>query len=77
VAQLNLYVPDELAAQLKRAARRAGLPLSAYVRSVLSKGSEGRWPAGFFERTCGFLHEPFAEPEDRFPEPVEAPQRAT
>jgi len=75
VAQLNLYVPDDLADQLKRAARRAGLPLSRYIRSLLETGTEEKWPAGFFERTCGFLRGAFPEPEDRLPEPVETPQR--
>ena len=71
MAQLNLYVPPELAARLKRDARRAGLPISRYVVSLLSKPAESEWPAGFFSKTCGFLREDFPEPEDQLPEPIE------
>ncbi|MGO9257618.1 MAG: hypothetical protein ACLQU1_15095 [Bryobacteraceae bacterium] len=72
--QLNLYVSEDLASRLKREARRAGLPLSRYVVSLLSAGKKSGWPPGYFEKTCGFLHEDFPEPEDRLPEPVELPE---
>ena len=74
MAQLNLYVPDDLASRLKRDAKRAGLPLSRYVLSLLSTHREPGWPAGYFEKVCGFLREDFPEPEDRLPEPVEMPE---
>jgi hypothetical protein len=75
VAQLNLYVPDDLADDLKRAARKAGLPLSRYIRSLLESGTQQKWPAGFLEHACGFLREPFPEPEDHLPEPVDLGRR--
>ena len=71
MAQLNLYVSDDLATRLKRQARQAGLPLSRYVVSMLSTPREADWPAGYFEAVCGFLREDFPEPEDRLPEAVE------
>jgi len=70
VAQLNLYVPDELSADLKERARRAGMPHSRYVIRLLTPVEQKGWPARFFEETCGFLAEDFAEPEDALPEPV-------
>jgi hypothetical protein len=70
VAQLNLYVPDDLATRLRREARKAGLPLSRYVLSILSHGAVTAWPAGYFTKTCGFLREDLREPEDLPPEPV-------
>jgi hypothetical protein len=73
VPQLNLYVPEELATRLRRAARRARLPLSRYVVSLLESRSDvgAGWPPDYFEKTCGFLSEDFPEIEDRLPEPVE------
>jgi len=75
VAQVNLYVPQELASRLKRDARRAGLPLSRYVLSLLSTRRETDWPAGYFGKACGFLRGDFPEPKDRLPEPVEIPEK--
>lgn len=73
MAQLNVYVPEDLAERLKREARRARLPLSRYVLNVLAvhTGTGESWPQGYFEERCGFLKEDFPEPEDRLPEPVE------
>ena len=72
MAQLNLYVPDELAAHLKRDARKAGLPLSRYVLSLIAPASDP-WPARYFKTSCGFLHEEFPEPADPPPDPIELP----
>ncbi|HLH20838.1 MAG TPA: hypothetical protein VKX45_26670 [Bryobacteraceae bacterium] len=73
MAQLNLYVPEDLAARLKREAQRAKVPLSRYVVSLLAAhtGAGPDWPKGYFENLCGFLSEDFPEPDDRMPEPVE------
>jgi hypothetical protein len=71
VAQLNLYVPDDVAARLKQEARKAHLPLSRYLRSRLSTSADPGWPAGYFETACGFLQEEFPEPADRLPEAIE------
>jgi len=72
MAQLNLYVPDEVAARLKREARKARQPLSRYVLSLLEPARKSGWPPGYFEKFCGSLHEDFPEPEDRAPEPVDS-----
>ena len=53
MAQLNLYVPDELAARLKAEALQAKLPLSRYVVGQLTKRDGDAWPAGYFENVCG------------------------
>lgn len=71
MAQLNLYVPDDVAAQLKQEARKAHLPLSRYLLSRLSTSADTGWPDGYFETACGFLHEEFPEPADRLPEAIE------
>jgi post-segregation antitoxin (ccd killing protein) len=46
MAQLNLYVPDELASRLKAEARNANLPLSRYVVNQLTKDKADAWPEG-------------------------------
>jgi hypothetical protein len=69
--QLNLYVSDELAERLKREARKANLPLSRYVASLLSAGAADGWPADYFQAVCGFLKEDLPEPEDLVPEAVD------
>jgi hypothetical protein len=74
MAQLNLYVPDDLASRLKREARRARLPLSRYVLSLLHTAPESEWPAGYFKTCCGFLREDIPEPVDQPPEAVEFPE---
>lgn len=73
MAQLNLHIPENLAARLKRDARRAGIPLSRYVVSLLAAHAEAGpgWPKGYFENVCGFLREDYPEPDDRLPEPVD------
>jgi hypothetical protein len=72
VAHLNLYVPDEVAANLKQEAAAAGVPLSRFLLSLVPGGSEDQWPAGFFEQSCGFLAEDIEELADESPEPTEA-----
>ena len=72
MAQLNLYVPNDLASTLKTEANAARIPLSRYVLSLLSdRESESKWPPNYFDRTCGFLTEDIAEPTDPLPEPLE------
>ena len=73
MAHLNLYIPDEVAANLKQEANAAGVPLSRFMLSLVPGcGSGDQWPAGFFETSCGFLTEDIEEPADTLPEPTEA-----
>jgi hypothetical protein len=71
VAQLTVYLQDQLAEALKREAARQGQSLSAYVVERLGGRTGQRWPEGFFEQRCGFLAEQFPIPEDPAPEAVE------
>lgn len=58
VAQLNLYLNEDTAADLKRRANRAGISISAFVARELAPKTESRgWPKDYFERRCGFLRE--------------------
>lgn len=73
MAHLNLYIPDKLAAEMKRKARSAGVPLSRFVLMRLHDApSTDAWPKDFFTKRCGFLKEDFQEPADAPPEPLDA-----
>lgn len=72
MAHLNLYLPDDVAATLKREANTANVPLSRFVLSILQTDeTKGDWPAGYFEQVCGFLTEEMKEPADTFAEPID------
>ena len=68
MAQLNIYVPDEVAVNLRRLADREGVSLSKYATSLLTRDQPSQWPPEFFAETCGFLTEDFPEIEDPAPE---------
>ena len=49
MAQITIYVPDEVARRLRSAARRAKKSLSAYLTEIASGRNERRkWPKWFF-----------------------------
>jgi hypothetical protein len=48
MAQLTLYLPDDLAKELKRAAKRAKKSLSAYVAQLAGQELKPtKWPKSF------------------------------
>jgi len=49
MAQLALYVEDDLMKRLDRAAKEAGLSRSRFVAQVLSQQLDERLPESFFE----------------------------
>ena len=53
MAQVTLYLPDEIASRLKRDARKAKKSLSAYVAERLGKSAE---PAGARQRKLRALY---------------------
>lgn len=72
MAQLNLYVSEALAVELKQRAERKGVSLSSYVVHQLSQdaAAPGAWPGNFFEDHCGFLQENLEAPADPAPDAV-------
>ncbi len=72
MAQLNLYVPDDLAERLRREAEQANTSLSRYVISLLHLDQESA-SRHFLESACGFLDEDIGEPDDPPPAPVDFP----
>lgn len=68
MAQLNVYVPDELEDKIRKEAARRGLSVSAFV-SELARKEVGvdEWPSGFFELAGSWIGD-FPEIERRPPE---------
>jgi hypothetical protein len=70
MAHLNIYVPDELAAELKSKAAKEGVSLSKFVVGKLDEKPNNGW-GDYFERVKGCLPDDFEEPEDLPPEPLD------
>ncbi len=73
MAQLHLYVPDEIAATLRERARTRGIPLSRLLAEIVRREVSAGWPAHFFEDVVGGWDGPTlerpeqGEPEERDP----------
>ena len=68
MAQITIYVPDDVARRIKREAKRAKKSLSAYLTELATgQQRDASWPPGFFELqgSCGGA---LKAPEDPPPE---------
>jgi hypothetical protein len=64
MAQVTLYLPDELEKTLRRGARRAKKSLSAYVAELAGKSAQPQaWPEAFL-KTFGAWRGAFPEPKE-------------
>jgi hypothetical protein len=73
VAQITLYLPDEVAAKLKAAAKRAGHSVSGFVTALAERElAPAAWPAQF-ERAYGSWQGDFPECPDPPPDTVAWP----
>jgi metal-responsive CopG/Arc/MetJ family transcriptional regulator len=71
MAQLTIYMPDDLASQVKRAAEKAGKSVSKFLAEMArSRLRPSRWPRSFVELSGRGL-EGFPEIEDPVPDEVE------
>lgn len=71
MAQITLYVPDEVADRIKREAKKAHKSVSAYVTELASKQISRRaWPARFTS-LYGSWKGDFPTPEDAPPADVD------
>jgi hypothetical protein len=63
--QLHLYVPKEVAAELKRRAKAKGKTVSGFLRELVQREISVAWPEGFFtEVVGGWAGEPLTRPGD-------------
>lgn len=61
--QLHLYVPDDVATELRRRAKERGKTLSSYLADVVRREIATGWPEDFFERVVGgWSGEPLRRP---------------
>jgi hypothetical protein len=72
MAQVTIYLPDELADRLRREAKKAGTSLSGYIATLATrKPARGRWPAGF-EQLYGSWEGEFPDVEELPPDQRES-----
>jgi hypothetical protein len=68
MAQLNIYVPDELEGKVRKEASRRGQSISAFIAELVRKEVGGdQWPRGFFD-LAGSWEGDFPEIEDLPPQ---------
>jgi hypothetical protein len=72
VAQVTIYLPDELAERVRNRAKRLKMSMSSYLTQLVARDARpSRWPRGF-DSLYGTWKGPFPEPED--PPPEELPE---
>ena len=71
MAQMTLYLPDELARRIRKAAASARTSVSAYLAELAERKLKPRaWPKGFAQLSGSFLGD-FPEIADPRPEDIE------
>ena len=53
VPQLNLYVPEKTARQLRARAKARGVPVSKYLASIVVRNAAASWPPHYFQNAVG------------------------
>ena len=53
MAQLHLYVPEEVVAQVRKRAEARNMTTSRYLSELVKRDVGGGWPKGFFEEVIG------------------------
>ncbi len=51
--QLHLYVPDDLAEEIRQRAESRGVSVSRLLSDLVRREVGSGWPEGFFERVVG------------------------
>ena len=64
MAQLHLYLPDDVAEEVKQRAKSRGLTVSAYLAEVVRSQMTDQWPKDFFSKVVGgWVGKPLERPE--------------
>lgn len=53
MAQLHVYVPDEIACRARQLAEREGVSVSRFLARLLERELGPGWPEGYFELVVG------------------------
>jgi len=51
--QLHLYIPDDLAAEIKRRAKAEGVSVSRYLAELVAREVPAGWPKDYFREVVG------------------------
>ena len=63
MAQLHLYVPDDVAEAVRERAKAKGLTVSAYLAEIVRGQLNDQWPKDFFSKVVGgWVGEPLERP---------------
>ncbi len=63
--QMHLYVPKDVAAEVKRRADAQGVSTSRYLADLVTREVADEWPPGFFQAVIGgWVGEPLERPPD-------------
>lgn len=61
--QLHLYVPEAVAAEIRRKAGERGLSVSRYLAEIVRRDAGEGWPTTFFDEVVGgWKGEPLVRP---------------
>jgi len=62
--QMHLYVPKDVADEVKRRADAEGVSTSRYLADLVTREVANEWPPGFFEEVIGgWVGKPLERPE--------------
>lgn len=79
MAQLHLYLPDDLAEDVKERAKSRGLSVSAYLAEIVKSQMLDQWPKDFFSKVVGgWVGEPLersGQPPLESREDIDVPSR--
>jgi len=61
---MHLYLPDDLAEEVKQRAKSRGLTVSAYLAEMVRSQMTDQWPKDFFSKVVGgWVGKPLERPE--------------
>jgi hypothetical protein len=64
MAQLHLYLADDLAEEVRNRAKSRGMTVSAYLAEIVRSQMTDQWPEDFFSKVVGgWVGEPLERPE--------------
>jgi hypothetical protein len=64
MAQLHLYLADDIAEEVRHRAKSRGVTVSAYLAEIVRSQMTDQWPENFFSKVVGgWVGEPLERPE--------------
>ena len=64
MAQLHLYLTDDLAEEVRNRAKSRGMTVSAYLAEIVRSQMTDQWPEEFFSKVVGgWVGDPLERPE--------------